>query len=127
MWLGMWQGVGATGGPLGPSSEVGQGELPAGEGPGSRELRGGLGGRSEEYKGFHMPGGPLPHTAFQGGLFPFRKQGAAGYRPLTHVMWRANGQIRFLTPPWLIPEPICFWKATIFSPWRIQIFSPGNK
>lgn len=70
---------------------------------------------------------PLRRLRRRGWLFLFCKRGLMGYHKLTRVMWPANGQIRFLTPVWLTPEPISFWKATIYSPWRIQIFSPENR
>lgn len=43
------------------------------------------------------------------------------------MMRLANGQIRFLALAWLTPEPISFWKATSYSPWRIQILGPENR
>lgn len=71
MWQGTWQGV--RGGPLSSSSEVGQGELCAGEGPGSRELRAGCG--DDEHQGFHLLGSPV-HTS-PGALVTTAKAGTA--------------------------------------------------
>lgn len=117
-WLGIWGWSGRGGGPLGPSSEAGQGELLAGEEPGSRDLSRSLGGMRLP----HARRPPSPHP-----LEPLHPAlPAKAEKSLSVLQMRLNGVLSTHpsevaskwsnSVPWLIPEPISFWKSHYLLP-----------